>query len=117
MMEGLHDWYIDGVEVEGSNLRLSIHFQQQRKVLFFSGVSRCLLNNFLIQNVICELNILSASENPERYGVALGTLNEAYPWPPSEEKKIAMISPSVGAEMIVEFTDASLKPDGYKNER
>jgi hypothetical protein len=104
----LHDWYIDGIEVDGGDLRIRIHFEAEKRVLVFAGASRCIVNGFLIQNVIYDISIFSSEDDPSRYDEAIVRLNKSYPWPPAELKKIAEIRPSVGADITIEFSTVSV---------
>lgn len=97
-----HDWNIIGVSVEGDIVSLRLKNEGKEKVLTFVGVSRCFMSDFLIQNIIYEIKILH--EGDAGYAEAISKLDKAYPWPPIDEKNIAYISPSVGAEMIIEFS-------------
>ncbi|MBW9103087.1 hypothetical protein [Paraburkholderia phenoliruptrix] len=103
----LHDWYIDGIEVDGSNIRIKIHFEAERRVLVFAGASRCIVSNFLIQNVIYDISVFSSEDDPSRYDEAIARLNKSFPWPPKESKKIAEIRPSVGADITIELSTVS----------
>jgi hypothetical protein len=67
------------------------------------------VNNFLIQNIIYDVKFLTKSAERERYEDVFHTLNEEYPWPSGEEKTIAVVTPSVGAEIIVEFSEISFR--------
>ncbi|SIT35477.1 conserved hypothetical protein [Paraburkholderia ribeironis] len=104
----LHDWYIDGIELDGSDLRIKIHFEAEKRMLVFGGVSRCIVTDFLIQNVIYDISIFSFWDDPSRYDEAIARLNKSYPLPPEELKKIAEIRPSVGADITIEFSTVSV---------
>jgi hypothetical protein len=77
-------------------------------VLVFAGASRCIVSDFLIQNVIYDISIFSSEDDPSRYDEAIVRLNKSYPWPPEELKKIAEIRPSVGADITIEFSTVSV---------
>lgn len=104
----LHDWYIDGIEVDGSDMRIKIHFEAERRVLVFAGASRCIVGDFLIHNAIYDISIFSSEDDPSRSDEAIARLNKSYPWPPEELKKIAEIRPSVGADITIAFSTVSV---------
>jgi hypothetical protein len=77
----------------------------EKIVLVFAGALCCIVNDFLIQNVIYDISIFSSEDDdPSHYDEAIARLNKSYPWPPEESKKIAEIRPSVGADITIEFS-------------
>jgi hypothetical protein len=102
----LHDWYIDGVMMGPSEVTLFVHFYEARKEIRFSGVTRCLLDNWFVQNIIYEAKVISADKEPELYRAEIAPLDAKYPARFSAaDHKILLISASVGVEEIIEFRD------------
>ena len=105
--DDLHDWYIEGVILELSQMEIYVHFYGVRRTIKMSGVSRCLINYFLIKNIIYEAKILSSPDD-NLFKKETERLHERYPFTPKEPHKILPITPSVGADITVEFTELSI---------
>jgi hypothetical protein len=110
----LHDWYIDGIMLAPleqivlvpSEVTLFVHLYEARKKIRLSGVRRCLLDNFFIQNIIYEAKVVSVDDEPELYQAEIGRLEARYPARLSGTRpKILSISASVGMEGVIEFGD------------
>jgi hypothetical protein len=102
----LHDWYIDGIMLGPSDVTLFIHFYEACKKIRFTGATRCLFNDWLIQNCISEAKIISVAEEPELYRAEIVLLEAKYPARLSGATgKILTISASIGAVGIIEFQD------------
>jgi hypothetical protein len=105
--ESFHDWYLLGVAADMDKqrveLRLMFDNRKDRVRLVFKGASRCLVNDFLIQNIIYSLKVLTDRAS-DAYVDALSALDRSYPWGKGQPlKNIASIQASLGAEMLVEF--------------
>ncbi len=102
----LHDWHIDGVMLAPSEITLFLHLYEARKRIRLGGATRCLLNDFLVQNIIYEAKIVSADEQPELHGAEVARLEASYPASLSgTAPNILTISASVGLEGAIEFRD------------
>jgi hypothetical protein len=110
----LHDWHIDGVMFGDSSLSLHLRLYEERKVIKLTGVTRCLMNDFLIQNIIFEAKIISAADHPDLFQAQVQRLDETYPrrWVEPMGMHILHIGASVGAEIIVEFADLEISDAG-----
>lgn len=105
--DAFHDWYLMGFGADRDNgiveLALLFDNKRDRVNLFFKGVTRCLVSDFLIQNIISELKILTDFDSPN-YRHALSELERSYfgkeNWP---NKLIASVSATIGAELFIEF--------------
>jgi hypothetical protein len=102
----LHDWYIDGIMLTPSEVTLFVYFYEARRKIRLGGATRCLLNDFLISNIIYEAKIISAHEEPELYQAEVARLDASYPakWS-GTAPKILSISASVGMQGAIEFRD------------
>ena len=110
-----HDWYLTGISADmtGGIVELALMFddRKQRARIVFKGASRCLVNDFLIQNIIYEAKILTDSSTHE-YGRALDSLEKSYFGKVSgEPKPIAVFSATLGAELLVEFDSLEVEPE------
>jgi hypothetical protein len=101
----LHDWYIDGIALGPSEITLLVHLDDARKKIELTGVTRCLLNNLLMTNIIYAAKIASAEDEPELYQSEIARLDTSYPakWANGTARRILSISASVGLEGIIEF--------------
>jgi hypothetical protein len=112
--DSFHDWYILGLAVnpDKGELVLSLLFdnKRDRTRLIFKGASRCLVNDFLIQNIILSISILDDVES-EGYRKARAALDKSYPWGKGNpSKKIAAIQATLGAELFIEFDSVEMEP-------
>lgn len=103
-----HDWYMDGVSIKDTSLELLLRLDKKKKLMCFNEVTRCLISSFMIQNIIYEVHILDKDIFSERYKEYIKILDSTYSAPPSP-KHIAIVTPSVGAEAIVEFSDVQIQ--------
>lgn len=103
----LHDWYIDGVTLEQTEITLFVHLYEARKKIKFIGVTRCLLDNLMMTNIIYVLEIISAQSKPDQYNVQIERLEASYPakWTKGLAPQLLLISASVGLEGLIEFQD------------
>lgn len=113
--ESFHDWYLLGVlaDMDRNLVELQLVFdnKQDRARLIFTGASRCLINEFLIQNIIYSLEVLDDFESPD-YARALDALDQSYPWGKDQPRKnIASIQASLGAEAYIEFDHVTVAPN------
>jgi hypothetical protein len=107
----LHDWYIDGVMLLDGSMSLYVHFYEEQKIIKFNGVTRCLINELLIKNIIYEAKILSAADHHDLFQVQIQRLDETYPrkWAEPTGIHILQITASVGADFVVEFDNLEIK--------
>lgn len=85
-----------------------------RMKLRFTGATRLLMNEFLIQNITYPVDILHDYESDE-YKQARSTLDRSYPWGRNEAPKpIASINATIGADLLVEFDSIEVLPDGQQ---
>ncbi|WP_321883776.1 hypothetical protein [Paraburkholderia bannensis] len=102
-----HDWYLCSVSTDMFDsvveLRLMFDNRKDRVRVTFKGATRCLVKDFLIQNIIYSIDILSDFESKE-FIQARSDLDASYPWGKDKAPKpIASISASIGAELLIEF--------------
>ncbi|WP_321909871.1 MULTISPECIES: hypothetical protein [unclassified Paraburkholderia] len=110
-----HDWYLRGVSADMNagivELTLMFDDRKTRARVLFKGVSRCLMNDFLIQNIIYNAKILT-DYSVEEYARALGMLEKSYFGKENHNPKpIAMFTATLGAEILVEFDTFDVMPD------
>ncbi|MFC0402857.1 hypothetical protein [Paraburkholderia rhizosphaerae] len=113
--ESFHDWYLLGVAVDMDkqvvDLQLIFDNKIDRVRLRFKGATRCLVDDFLIQNIIYSMEVLSVHES-DAYKQALSRLDRSYPWGKDQPlKKIASIQATLGAELLVEFESMEAVPE------
>ncbi|MCG5073029.1 hypothetical protein [Paraburkholderia tagetis] len=109
-----HDWYLLSIsadmKAELVELLLMFDDRKQRARVVFKGASRCLVNDFLIQNIIYEAKILTDFDSGE-YERALDSLEKSYFGKVNREPKpIAVFSATLGAELLVEFDSLEVEP-------
>ena len=112
--ESFHDWYLLGVAADRDKklleLQLIFDNKMDRVRLLFKGASRCLVDDFLMQNIIYSLKVLDDRES-DAYRQALARLDESYPWGENQPlKNIALIQATLGAELLVEFESMEVAP-------
>lgn len=102
----LHDWYIDEIAVRQSEITLLVHLYDAQKRITFKGVTRCLLDNLLVMNIIYSAKLVSSVGEPELYA----RLEASYPakWVRETASKILSINGSVGLDGIIEFNDLEI---------
>jgi hypothetical protein len=110
-----HDWYLCGISTDMFNsvVELSVMFdnRKDRARLIFRGATRCLVKDFLIQNIIFSIDVLSNYESQE-FKQAQLDLDNSYPWGKDKSPKpIALISASIGAELLIEFDSVEVQPN------
>lgn len=105
----LHDWYLDGVMLDASSITLHLRFYDRRKKVLFKGMTSCVMDNFLPQNVINEAKVITPIDDPDRFKEESSRLDRRYPYRKSTaESKILSIIGSVGAELTVDFTQMEM---------
>lgn len=110
-----HDWYLMGISAdrEASVVELALMFdnRKDRARIRFTGATRCLANDFLIQNIIYDVKIFANFESPD-YLRALDALEKSYFGKENRPNKpIAAISATLGAELLVEFDTMDVVTD------
>ncbi|HEX3636166.1 MAG TPA: hypothetical protein VHV99_11860, partial [Paraburkholderia sp.] len=67
--ESFHDWYLQGVaaDLDAGEVELRLMFDNRKDHarVIFKGASRCLMNDFLIQNIIYSMDVLKDFESDE----------------------------------------------------
>lgn len=107
-LDAFHDWYFDGLLIKGDQIEISVHLYGQNKRIRLNGVTRCLLNNFMIQNVIHDLRVIS-SEDDALFRENQLELDKHYPAPKTKAvQRILLITASVGVEGLIEFSSLDL---------
>jgi hypothetical protein len=111
--ESFHDWYLLGIAADLDENQVELHLMFDNKKdhvrVFFKGASRCLVTDFLIQNIIYSMKILTEADAAE-YKPALEALNNSYPWGRNKPlKNIAAITATLGAELFVEFESLEIQ--------
>ncbi|MEX3688844.1 hypothetical protein AB3X91_30555 [Paraburkholderia sp. BR14263] len=102
-----HDWYLMGVSAdrEASMVELDLMFdnKKDRARVQFKGATRCLARDFLIQNIIYDVKVLTEYDSHD-YQRALLALEESYFGKENRPNKpIASVSATLGAELLIEF--------------
>ncbi|MBB5460461.1 MULTISPECIES: hypothetical protein [unclassified Paraburkholderia] len=110
-----HDWYLMGVSAdrEASIVELALMFdnRKDRVRVQFKGATRCLANDFLIQNVIYEVKVLTDFQSPD-YQRALHALEKSYFGKENRPNMpIASVGASLGAELFIEFDTVDVVTD------
>ncbi|MBC8749677.1 hypothetical protein OKW43_003529 [Paraburkholderia sp. WC7.3g] len=105
--ESFHDWYLLGIAADMDKqvveLRLMFDNKKDRVRLSFSGATRCWVNDFLIQNIIYSIKVLT-DFNSDGHRKALASLDNTYPWEKGKPlRKIAVVEATLGAELLIEF--------------
>ncbi|HEY3299943.1 MAG TPA: hypothetical protein VGJ90_04145 [Methylophilaceae bacterium] len=104
-----HDWSVEGIVIVDQTLELHLAFDGKKRTIKFDGVSRCQLNDFLIQNIIYELKILNKDISTDGYKTELDLL-PALPYSGSKsQKNLARITSSVGIYGVIEFSELSIQ--------
>jgi hypothetical protein len=103
----LHDFYVDAVTLQGTTFKLLVRLYDDYKEIRLLNVTRCLINNFLIQNIVHDAKIVP-HEDSEAFEEYRRELDQSYPRNGSP-RFILCVTPSVGAEMIIEFDDLEIK--------
>jgi hypothetical protein len=113
--ESFHDWYMLGITADMDRqiveLRLMFDNRKDRVRVLFRGATRCWANDFLIQNIIYTMKILTDFESDE-YRQALAALDKSYSWGKGKPlKKIAQVQATLGADLLVEFDNLEVEPE------
>ncbi|HEY2021749.1 hypothetical protein [Paraburkholderia sp.] len=113
--ELFHDWYLLGIAADMDNelveLRLMFDNRKDRVRLSFSGATRCWVNDFLIQNIIYSIKVLTDFDSDE-YRNVLALLDKSYSWGEGKPlKNIAVIEATLGAELLIEFDSVEVEPE------
>ncbi|MGS0895849.1 hypothetical protein ACVBGC_25450 [Burkholderia stagnalis] len=83
--------------------------KQDRARLVFKGATRCWCNDFLIQNIISSIKVLT-DFNSDEYLQALATLDKSYSWGKGQPlKSIASVQATLGAELLVEYDSLEIE--------
>lgn len=104
--ESFHDWYLIGIEVDQPQRQVVLNVlfdnKMDRARIVFSGATRCLMRDFLIQNIIFTTKVLANFESDE-YCTTLAALDKSYPWGQNQpHKPIVSIEATLGAELFIE---------------
>lgn len=110
-----HDWYLMGIstDLKAKQVELSLQFDdgKQRARALFKGASRCLVNDFLIQNIVYEITVLTDYESIE-YKQALDALEKSYFGKDNSAfKPIAVVTATLGADLLIEFETLDVAPE------
>ncbi|MBB5445222.1 hypothetical protein HDG38_003851 [Paraburkholderia sp. WSM4177] len=85
--------------------------KKERVRLLFSGATRCWANDFLIQNIVYSIKVLT-DFNSDEYRKALASLDKAYSWGKGKPlKNIAVLEATLGAELLIEFDSLEVEPE------
>jgi hypothetical protein len=112
--ESFHDWYLIGAEVDlaqrGVVLNVLFDNRKDRARIVLSGATRCLMRDFLIQNIILSTKVL-ADFGSDEYCAALAALDKSYPWGRNRpHKSIVSIEATLGAELLIECDSFEVEP-------
>lgn len=112
--ESFHDWHLLGIaadmDQEQVELRLIFDNKIDRVRLLFSGATRCWVNDFLMQNIIYSIKVLT-DFNSEDYRKALALLDKSYVRGEGKPlKNIVFIEATFGAELLIEFDSLEVEP-------
>ncbi|MEM5295037.1 hypothetical protein VSR82_11895 [Burkholderia sp. JPY481] len=92
-------------------LALMFDNRKDRVRVRFNGATRCLANDFLIQNIIYEVKTLTDFQSPD-YQHALDALEKSYFGKENRpDMPIASVSASLGAELLIEFDTVNAVAD------
>ncbi|MFT4063984.1 hypothetical protein [Paraburkholderia sp.] len=113
--ESFHDWYLLGIAADMDrqvvDLRLMFDNRKDRVRLSFTGATRCWVNDFLIQNIIYSIKVLT-DFNSDEYRKALALLDKSYSWGEGKPlKNIAFVQATLGAELFIEFDSLEVEPE------
>lgn len=102
----LHDWRIDGIKLRQAEITLFVHLYEARRKITLKGVTRCLLDNLLMMDIIYSAKLVSSADEPQLYA----RLEASYPvkWVRETASKILSINGSVGLDGIIEFDDLEI---------
>jgi hypothetical protein len=102
-----HDWIFAGISVDkrggAVHLELVSDDFRERKTIIFMDVTRCLVTDYGMENIVYSLDILSDFSSP-KFMAAHEILDRSTPFgrglPP---KKIAVLTASFGGEAWIEY--------------
>lgn len=103
ILEGFHDSYIIGIEVDhlANILTLRMRFGDTVTSLNFQGVTRFLLTEMLMQNIVYDIK--DVMPGSDAYQNAKALFDKTY-WPIKKPgSRIIAITASLGAELFIEF--------------
>jgi hypothetical protein len=108
-MQSFHDWFIVGVssnmDTHELSLQLCDDYKTRSATLAFKGATRFIVESFIAQNIIYSTVVFDNPTSTE-YQSARAKLEKAHPWGNNwPTKQIALISASLGAEVLVEFEE------------
>ena len=103
-IESFHDWCLNGLASVDGEIKLTLTFYLKRKTIRLFGATRCLLNNFMIQNIVHDIRIISCDCSGD-FSEKASILDKSYPAPSNRDaQELLIITSSVGAEGIIEFS-------------
>lgn len=113
MCESFHDWYLLGLtaDMDKQVVEFQLMFDNKKELarLVFKGATRCWCNDFLIQNIIYSIRVLT-DFNSDEYKQALAALDKSYSWGKGKPlKSIASVQATLGAELLVEFDSLEIE--------
>src|ERR1700730_18025574 len=83
--------------------------RQDRARIVFSGATRCLISDFMIQNIIQSMTV-RVDVNSADYAAALAALDKSYPWKRNKPRRqIASITATLGAELLIEYESVEVE--------
>jgi hypothetical protein len=103
-----HDWIFAGISADkrggAVHLELVSDDFRERKTIIFMDVTRCLVTDYGMENIVYSLDILSDFSSP-KFTAARDILDRSTPFgrglPP---KKIAVLTASFGGEAWIEYS-------------
>ncbi|KXU89342.1 hypothetical protein CI15_09975 [Paraburkholderia monticola] len=99
------------MDKEVVELHLMFDNKKDRVRLSFGGATRCWVNDFLIQNIIDAIKVLT-DFNSDADRKALALLDKTYSWGKGKPlKNIAVVEASLGAELLIEFDSLEVEPE------
>jgi hypothetical protein len=104
-----HDWEISAVRLSGRDVELRAGLNGTNKVIRFKGVSRCKLDDFVVQNVIYSITIIDQATSPDTYSETQKSLPPLPNLGSSNHQKLAKITSSVGFDGLIEFSEVDVE--------
>ncbi|SMG60821.1 hypothetical protein [Paraburkholderia susongensis] len=113
--ESFHDWYLLGIAADVDKQVVELHLmfdnKKDRVRLSFGGATRCWANDFLIQNIMYSIKVLT-DFNSDEYRKGLALLDKSYSWGKGKPlKNIAFVQATLGAELLIEFDSLEVEPE------
>ena len=96
-----HDWYLEEITIRGNNSELRVSAEGQKAIIECQGVVASLVRDNLAQNIIYNIQIINRTgmslQHEQMHSVLFaGSRSKA------KGETIVVLTPSVGAEIIVE---------------